>query len=225
MGEVLDLCQRLEASLSRIVPQAVQSLQPGATARQLDAFEKHIGRELPEQLRDFYGWRNGQERYPAVGFLLGCELLCVDDAMNEWSRWQPCADMNEEIGEGLTCQPEGAVLPAYSLPGWIPFAQWPAISNYIGVDLNPGPAGVVGQVIPFGRDDTDKAVGGASLSDCLAFLVEELEEGRIVFFSQPNFPTFYSHSIRADVFLPNMWWKLHEMGVWDGRRFDYSRSS
>ena len=50
--------------------------------------------------------------------------------------------------------------------------------NHIGVDLNPGPAGTVGQVINFGRDEEKKHVLFPCVVALVEWLAEAIEAGR-----------------------------------------------
>jgi hypothetical protein len=49
--------------------------------------------------------------------------------------------------------------------------------NYVGIDLDPGPCGVVGQVINFGLDQDREYVLSASWAQFLEDLADELEAG------------------------------------------------
>ncbi len=53
-------------------------------------------------------------------------------------------------------------------------------SNHIGIDLEPGPCGVVGQVINFGRDQEQKYVLARSWAHFLKDVADELEAGNFV---------------------------------------------
>lgn len=53
-------------------------------------------------------------------------------------------------------------------------------NGYLGVDLDPGPRGLRGQVINFERDDEHKIVLAWSWGWFLRDLVEELERGSFV---------------------------------------------
>lgn len=76
--------------------------------------------------------------------------------------------------------PAKAIQRKYSLPGWIPLLR-DGEGNAIGVDLDPGPAGVIGQVINFGRDEDDKYVLFSDVSELINWLAREVAEGRIAY--------------------------------------------
>jgi hypothetical protein len=53
-------------------------------------------------------------------------------------------------------------------------------SDYLGIDLDPGPGGVVGQVTNFGRNSDDKYVLATSWGQFLEDFADELEVGNYV---------------------------------------------
>lgn len=70
-------------------------------------------------------------------------------------------------------QPPNAVIKAYAHPRWIPLARdWGG--NNLAVDLSPGPTGVWGQVIIFGRDFDCKYVVARSWAAFLAMVADDL---------------------------------------------------
>lgn len=72
--------------------------------------------------------------------------------------------------------PADAVQPYYIHRGWIPIAK-DLYGNMIGLDLAPGPAGIRGQIILYGRDFDTKIVIASSLQELLFQYVTDLEEG------------------------------------------------
>ena len=181
MAPIKDLCRRLEGWLKEQFPAALASLNPGVTKKDITAHERTTGFALTEDVRDWFAWRNGQKPWPKESILFGDELLSLKDSAKEWKQWQEkyITELNEEAAPHMSSTPAGAIIAAYSLPGWIPLAKSPGSSNYLGIDLNPGPKGTKGQVIYFGRDVNKKCVCGASFSDFLEFIVDEMEAGRI----------------------------------------------
>jgi cell wall assembly regulator SMI1 len=60
--------------------------------------------------------------------------------------------------------------------GYIPIYEDRA-GNALGIDLDPGPEGIVGQVINFGPDETFKHVLALSWGQFLEDVADELEAG------------------------------------------------
>ena len=77
---------------------------------------------------------------------------------------------------GYTSSPANAIALQYANAGWVPLCDDYG-GNHIGIDLAPGPAGVRGQVISFGRDEEEKVVIAASLGDFLLWFATQLERG------------------------------------------------
>lgn len=72
--------------------------------------------------------------------------------------------------------PVDAVQSYYVHRGWIPIAK-DLYGNLLGLDLAPGPAGVRGQVILYGRDFDTKVVVASSLQELMFQYVTDLETG------------------------------------------------
>lgn len=72
--------------------------------------------------------------------------------------------------------PADAVQPYYVHRGWVPIAR-DLVGNMVGLDLAPGPAGVHGQIILYGRDYDTKVVVATSLQELLFQFVTDLETG------------------------------------------------
>lgn len=72
--------------------------------------------------------------------------------------------------------PADAVQSYYVHRGWIPIAK-DLYGNMLGLDLAPGPAGVRGQIILYGRDFDTKVVVATSLQELLFQYVTDLEAG------------------------------------------------
>lgn len=128
------------------------------------------------------------------GIVFGSELRpLLDDAdclpggsaSREWRSWAEMVAAHErgdpdcpiaELSESCASTPEGAIRRLYACRGWIPLVEaHPTLS--LGVDLEPGPRGVVGQIINFGRDGLEKYVLAESWAQFLEAIADELEAG------------------------------------------------
>ena len=162
---------RLEEWLAAHAPALHAQLVPGATDAQLDELETQIGQKLPEAYRALYrahaywGHAFGLDHIPFEGVYAG-----------EWAVWQEL-EADFQRTEGHSSHPAGAIRAQYINLGWIPFlGDWGG--NSVGVDMNPGPQGKVGQVITFGRDERAKYVLADSLDAFLTEYLARLEAGR-----------------------------------------------
>ena len=82
-------------------------------------------------------------------------------------------DFDNELG--ITSTPEGAIRKKYFHYKWLPVLS-DGSGNYIGVDLDPGPAGRKGQVIIFGRDEEALFVVADGLPSFFDWVIEESED-------------------------------------------------
>ncbi|WP_342662506.1 SMI1/KNR4 family protein [Deinococcus apachensis] len=78
----------------------------------------------------------------------------------------------------MDSRPPGAVRPVTFSPAWFPFAS-DGGGNGLAVDLNPGPAGTLGQVITFGPDELTRLVLAPSLPAFLDWVADQIEAGRV----------------------------------------------
>ena len=93
--------------------------------------------------------------------------------------------------------PEHAVALDYANADWVSLTKSAGSSDYLGVDLAPGPAGTIGQVIYFGRDEERKCVLAVGWAGFLADLATFLESGAVTDFdpdsSEPS--EWYSDAV------------------------------
>jgi cell wall assembly regulator SMI1 len=100
----------------------------------------------------------------------------------DWSAWEkPAAKKGksadrDDLGEGRPSFPADAIRHSWVHPGWLPLATL-VDSDFLGVDLAPGPRGVVGQVITYGRHSYVRHVLAASWAQFLEDFADELEAG------------------------------------------------
>jgi cell wall assembly regulator SMI1 len=147
----------------------LRSLNPGASPEEIDAVEHVIGQALPPDVRQSLAIHNGGPK----DFVLHYQLLPIRWVIDEWACWKQGEALNEAMRWQMESVPANAIALDYFNPGWVPLAQNADVS-YLAIDLSPGPAGVVGQVINFGRNDKYKRVFAPSwaqfLTDYATFL-------------------------------------------------------
>jgi cell wall assembly regulator SMI1 len=175
--DIAPVLARLDAWYAANLALPEHGFNPPATDAQIDAAEQLIGLKLPQSFRDLYRWHDG-ENDDLCGHIYGLPLLPLERVVAEHQLWT-------EVLEGFDGDayaipggswPEGAVDPAYINPGWLPFTH-DGGGNSIGLDLDPWPAGRVGQVIIFGRDEEVKVVLAESLGQFLDWVAGLLESG------------------------------------------------
>src|SRR5262249_25041501 len=137
------------------------TLRPPATRAALQQVEKAIGQRLPDDVRESYRIHDGQnegaeENQPVPGVFFGMRPLPLAEERGvEWCWRQHVVFLPEKIGEedpevrgNFMSFPPDAIRLARMRAGWIPL-YWDSDRNFFGIDLDPGPRGVKGQVIPF----------------------------------------------------------------------------
>ena len=168
---------RLDAWYAAHLPPDRYVFNPPATDGQLDSFEHLVGVRLPRAYRQLYRWHDGEES-DRWGHIYGLPLLSLEEAGDQWKAWnRVLADLGGDrykVRGGSW--PEGAVDPAYINPRWIPLTH-DGSGNHIGLDFDPRPAGRIGQVILYGRDEDVKAVLAPSLGAFLNWIADLLEGG------------------------------------------------
>jgi len=181
---------RIRSWLSREIPELGDTLNYGILPQDLAQIEMQFGFALPSAVRESYLVVDGQEAESAAGcsegLFFGLTLLPLEDVLEEWRFWR---EVDEDVTTGANARlqtqmrslPPGWIRKEYSQRGWIPLIADKA-GNYLGVDLNPGEGGSVGQVIVFGRDFDTKVVmwrgdGRAGWATWLASFADELESG------------------------------------------------
>ncbi|KAI0664587.1 hypothetical protein C8Q70DRAFT_904464 [Cubamyces menziesii] len=181
---------RLRQWLSHEYPELGDTLNYGILPQDLAQIEMAFGFSLPAPVRESYLCVDGQEPESSagcsIGLFFGLTLLPLEDVLEEWRFWRevdddPATGANPALRELMQSIPPGWVRREYSCRGWIPLVADKA-GNYLGIDMNPGEGGAVGQVIVFGRDFDTKVVmwrgdGPAGWAKFLAGFVEDLESG------------------------------------------------
>lgn len=201
---VAESWRRIESWLDGHLPGLTMTLRPGVSGEDLAKFEAAIGRALPDDVRESWLIHDGQQPFPegvkskyfeagscgAPGVIFGQELnplvsldsMLEKSVLREWLSWSKSLEAaserdDDEVDEGCTSSPEGAIRRRHLNRGWIPLGMGEGNSNYFGVDLDPDPNGVVGQVINFGVDEEEKYVLAAGWAQFLEDYADELEAG------------------------------------------------
>lgn len=170
------------AWLGATFPRVAASLQPPdpTAARALAELADTVGAPMPEEMAALYRLTGGE---PARvmddgghGVLFGVALMPIAEVVSyarrpfKWDADGVARDMQDE-----DCRPEvrePTRLRAAALHrGWVPFGD-AAGGNYIAVDLAPGPAGTVGQVINIGQNEEVRFVLADSIAEFVALLHE-----------------------------------------------------
>lgn len=179
------------------LPETLASLLPGATDLELNHLERHTGLKLPEDYQTLYRWKGGQGPLSGrqVGLFGGLEFHTLQDVQQDWDLWQEVLSSSPDINTFIdeqTSTPPGFIQELYTTPGWLAFAGFRGTGDRIGIDLNPGPLGSMGQVINYGRDEEHKTVLAPDLGSFVTWYIQEVLKGNteVVELTGYDTPTF-----------------------------------
>ncbi|WP_406697849.1 SMI1/KNR4 family protein [Singulisphaera sp. Ch08] len=207
---VAESWHRIEAWMSRHCPEVIAALLPGASETEIAEFEAVIGQKLPADVRESYRIHDGlgpipmeyYERFEddedinasspefihSLFYEMGLHSICGRRGREAiLSNWADRGGSELIYHEYSECEvfPADAIQIRDDCRGWIPL--FCSDGNCFGVDLAPGPTGVVGQVINFGNDENEfKFVLATSWAQFLEDYADELEAGNFVITGEPS---------------------------------------
>jgi internalin A len=148
----LEIVAILQSEGGSILP-----LPPPATSDDIVSAEQVLGFELPDSLRRIYMVHNGElcwrkplpEDKTFLGIFYDYPFLDLEGVIRDRDIWASVrGDVGTFFDSEIKCDPPASSKTVYSHSGWVTFA-----GNCLALDFAPGPAGVSGQVINFGKDD------------------------------------------------------------------------
>jgi cell wall assembly regulator SMI1 len=160
-----------EQWLRKHLPEAAESLNPGATDHELARMGEESAVTLPVQFLDLYRWHNGQQRKCPTGIFYGLRFMPLEEVLKEWRNH---ASLIED--QGTPAEATGVVKTAMGNERWIPFATDDG-GNFLAIDLDPGPRGKNGQVINFGADEVLQYALATDVASFVAWTVSQLRDG------------------------------------------------
>ncbi|MER5600051.1 SMI1/KNR4 family protein [Streptomyces sp. NPDC002265] len=206
----------LERTLRERLPDAI-----GATEAEIAAAESRLGVPLPEELKSIYrvtrsrweDWGDDYEVATRYWTAVGCELFGLDDLYIADAESRPCR-WEFAAMEAVDTAPDAAVQGVVGSPGWIAFGDNGG-GDRLAVDLTPGPAGHLRQVVFLSHEEN---IGASLVADSLTDLVTN-RRGRRSRSSRGERPSPVAHvNIRR---LPSIEAAAHpglevlSIGVWD----------
>ncbi len=165
----------LENWLGQNLPSVLADLNSGCSDGEINELENSLNCQLPKDFKDCYRRHNGQKG-ETTGLFCGLLFLSTSDIYDQWMAWQELAE--EDFATEITGEsyPHDAIKPTYINLRWIPFTH-DGSGNHLGIDLDPGVAGVMGQVINFGTDENNKFVLAPSLKDFMTWMLAQYQSG------------------------------------------------
>lgn len=169
---------RIDAWVARHLPSVAATLAAPAPPGAADDLEALLGVALPDAWHRLHRWHDGQAGR-TWGLFFGMTWMPVQEAAAAHREWLAVADQLGAaelalFAQDISSTPPDAVRAAYTHPLWVRFAHDHG-GNHLAVDLAPGPAGRVGQVISTGRDETVRYVLAPDLGTFLDWFADALE--------------------------------------------------
>ena len=165
--------ERIEAAFEAV--EFYDQLNPGASVDAIAATEAELGVTFPEELRESLARHDGSvEGSWPVSYV----LLSLEGMKPEAKVWNELLD-NGIFGEQAdhdASQGTGATQKGWWNKGWIPLDA-DGGGNGAVIDTNPGPNGVVGQVLDMDHEVGPSGPKFASLTDYLNDIADQIEAG------------------------------------------------
>lgn len=179
------LIERLDKWLAENRPEYYQQLNPGLTEEELSNLEANIENPLPDDLKEFLRWRNGQGLRNFKSIYYNYQLMDADDIADS------AGVNNDMLANGEFSKPN------WWNPKWIPFLSNGG-GDYYCIDLVGSFNGTPGQVIEFNHDYEGRDIQHPSFAAWFQTLVEACEQEHLEYDEygmQPNsdeFDTLYA---------------------------------
>lgn len=164
---------KLKALLTDVIPEVIDSLNPGASDDAIQLAEKVIGFDLPENVRELYRLHNGQSGNS--GLFFGLPFLSLEEALREWQLWSELAEERSSILDAdIISIPPNHIREVYANKGYFPISKDGGGNNLV-IDMDPDIDGKKGQVINCGRDEAMRYVIAEDIAGFLQFIISQLE--------------------------------------------------
>ena len=170
------LWQRLENWLCEYAPVFCRwPLAPGASKRDLQAFERAIGAKLPADVRESYLRHNGSAGVSLLAIVGEGKWVTLNEAIHHWKLFQDIKPELEAAGSLET--PKGPMKKVHISAGWIPISD-DSGGDHLCVDLDPAEDGKVGQLFSYWHEYGAWRIVAPSFTVFLERLVKHLVRGR-----------------------------------------------
>jgi cell wall assembly regulator SMI1 len=163
-----ELIARLDAWLQEYRPDYYAVLLPGATDEQLASVERELALALPEDVKAFYRWRNGQNSKSYDSLHWNWMFMSLERSSDD----SQMLSHLKEIGEFPTA--------LWWHSGWFPFLD-SGSGNHLCIDTQGALDGVPGEVLFFDHADAGRTVEHQSFRKWLETLVALWEAGECTF--------------------------------------------
>ncbi len=170
---IKDIWDRIEAWLGTNAPEMLSSLRPGATRDDIQAAEVTLCVTFPDDMVSSYLVHDGQEdlSYALMGDwdVLSLELMVI--------QWEIMRNLPPDDDPRDVDDPTNPVRPDWWNLRWVP-VSYDDGGDLRCVDLDPTPAGIVGQMIVFWHTHRERDRLALSFRDWLSGYADDLEQGK-----------------------------------------------
>jgi cell wall assembly regulator SMI1 len=163
--------QRIEKWFSLNAPGTIFETE-GASDDEISNTEKVLGITFPEDVRETFRIHNGTILDPAL--FENRNLLSLANVIAHWQGM--CGFMKEGLFSDSVAHPKGPIQPVWWNVKWIPLMD-DANGDYLCLDMDPLPGGLVGQFISFESDLGPQSVLRNSFREWLSNFADDLEAG------------------------------------------------
>lgn len=164
------------AEIGRIDPSIAARFAPPASENEIIHLEGIVGRTLPEEAKAIYRLHNGQRAGEWAWTIYHHYLMSIREAIDTLAMYRGAwAEFGATGQDAWLDEPTDPRTPGLYSPWRVPFLH-DDTGNYVGYDLEPGPAGTYGQVVVFGGDVNPQVVC-ASIGELWGALLHELRAG------------------------------------------------
>ncbi|MFN9812147.1 MAG: SMI1/KNR4 family protein [Deltaproteobacteria bacterium] len=169
--------ERLRRVFERVAPELLASVRPPAIVEDVEAIESYLGRNLPEEFRAWISMHDGTsaEIHPRGRLMTLAQLIATKRFLDS-----DLGSVANDIAEA-----DLAVRACWWHPAWVPITE-PGTGDYFCLDLDPGPGGLVGQVIEYRHDHPERLLIAPSLSEWFNALAKDIECGDVVVFERSD---------------------------------------
>lgn len=155
----------------------------GVSEEDISKLEMHLGKDLPEDFKEFLQIYNGQKDKTFNWLPDNLKLFGLDEISKSWDHELSIMPM---IGERafFTYHFQDKIKSLIFHHDRIPIAEFEEGSCNIFIDNIPGPKGKEGQLI-FNVNECDFIVLADNFKDLISFYVKLLENGKLKFIEEP----------------------------------------
>lgn len=154
-----------------------KDLNAEADQRTIMELEENIGVLLPKSFKNYLQSNNGQFGTTGPVLMQDWELMNIKFIIKTW---QMHNDIYDEENNYKREDQSQKTVPYWRDSKWVPFANNGA-GDYLCLDLNPGPKGVVGQIIIFWHTNSIRQVIARDWDQLLDQFLKDLKEEKYAY--------------------------------------------